>query len=44
MGVPATPVRAAEREDQLAVWPFFYAGTAVVAYGVLLLAIGKRRD
>jgi hypothetical protein len=40
------PPRAAwtlhERNDELPVWPFFYSGTGVVAYGVLLLVFGRR--
>jgi hypothetical protein len=28
-------------DDRLPVWPFFYAGTGVVAYGVMLLVIRK---
>jgi hypothetical protein len=44
LGTPSrtawTPPR--ERDDELPVWPFFYSGTAVVAYGVLLLIIGRR--
>jgi hypothetical protein len=31
-----------ERDDELPVWPFLYSGTAVVAYGVLLLIIDRR--
>lgn len=41
MGTAPRAAWTPARDDELPVWPFFYAGTGVVAYGVLLMVIRK---
>jgi hypothetical protein len=41
---PRTSWMRPEFDDRLPVWPFFYSGTSVVAYGVLLLALRKPEE
>jgi hypothetical protein len=42
--VPRASWASPDADGRLPVWPFFYSGTGVVAYGVLLLAMGRRED